>query len=219
MRIFLILIGVVLIHTNPAFAQLNDMLKLLEELKTQFDSLQEAFTTQGVQIETLSDQLGSLATRWDEAQTLLDRVPVLEQSVGPLLEQTSEWPEVLNQVFATQQQLAPLLQQWPAVQEMLNSVASLQGSFNDQLQTIAEIQQTIQSGAQPPDGARMGTLELQLASLQQTVQNLQTEREQLGRQMDNLQLWLWVMLGGVALLLVAQVAARIISAQRNPSAS
>jgi ABC-type transporter Mla subunit MlaD len=215
MRSLFIFVISVFIVWMPASAQLTDILELFEELKAQVETLQETFTTQGDQLSAMTERMDAVVENWNRAQPLLDRIPILDQSMGPLLEQTGDWQNILNQVFATQQQLAPLLQEWPAIQEMISTVTSMQSSFNDQLAAVTQLQQTIQNITQPQTNPRIESMEVQLADFAQIIQAEENTQLRLQQQLDDTQMWLWIALGGLSILLIFHIITWIVFRQRK----
>lgn len=159
---------------------LANIVKVLDDLKNQMQSLQQSFTDQASQLTSLSGQVSGLSQQWGTAQQLIEKVPGLES------------------------QLEPVLAQWPAVQQMAQTFGSLQGQLSDQLTKLSQLQQAVAglgaSGADP----RLDALQAQLVGLQQDVQSTRSEKEALQAQLDGMQMWTWAALGGVAILLLLQ---------------
>ena len=167
-----------------AFAQggldLANILQVLEDLKSQMQSLQQSFTDQASQVSGLNEQVGALTQQWGTAQQLIEKVPGLES------------------------QVAPLLAQWPQVQQMAQTFGTLQGQLSDQLQKLAQLQQAVAGlGASSAD-PRLDAVQAQMVSLQQDIQSTRSEKQAIQAQLDSMQMWMWGALGGVAILLVLQ---------------
>lgn len=168
----------------PGFAQggldLANILQVLEDLKSQMQSLQQSFTDQASQVGGLNEQVGALTQQWGTVQQLIEKVPGLES------------------------QVAPLLAQWPQVQQMAQTFGSLQGQLSDQLTKLAQLQQAVSGLSASSNDPRLDALQAQMVSLQQDIQSTRSEKEAIQAQLDSMQMWTWIALGGVGILLLLQ---------------
>lgn len=161
---------------------LVNIVKVLDELKGQLQSLQQSFADQATQINGLNQQVGALTQRWAGVQQFVEKVPGLEA------------------------QLAPLLEQWPVLEGMAQTFGSLQGQLSEQLQKLGQLQQAVAGLSASGGDPRLDALQSEVANLQRDLQETRADKQTLQARLDSMQWWIWVALGGVGLLLLLQGA-------------
>ncbi len=207
---------------TTGFAQgvdLTSILALLESLKAQVEKLQQSFDQQTFQFSNIQQQLNDFSEKFDASQETIARISVIEEQVLPLLDRVGEFETILDQVFELDQQLAPLLDQWPAVQEVMQTMTSIQTSFNEQVDMLAGVQQIVRGLTDTTDDVQVEALQTQVAALEQQIDESQASETTLREELSQVQLWNWVALGGVAVLLILQVAFMIMRNRRQPTVS
>jgi len=208
MKAFLLCFLLIISVGTTGLAQgldLASILSLLESLKAQVEKLQQSFDQQTFQFGNIQQQFNDFSEKFDASQETIGRIPILEEQVLPLLNQVGEFETILDQIFELDQQLAPLLDQWPAVQEVMQTMTSIQTSFNEQVDMLAGVQQIVRGLTDTTDDVQVEALQTQVTALEQQINETQASETTLREELSNVQLWNWVALGGIAVLLILQI--------------
>lgn len=223
MRTFFLTLLLVLSIGTTTLAQgvdLAGILQLLEELKAQVEQLQQSFNQQTFLFNNIQTQLNDMTEKFDASQETIQRIPIIEEQILPLLDQVGEFENILDQIFAVEQKLAPLLEQWPAVQEAMQTMTAIQTSFNEQVEMMAGLQQIVRELTDPTStNEQVDALQTQVTALEQQVNDAEVQEAVLQEQINSAQMWNWVALGGVAVLLVLQVVFLMIGSRNKQTSA